>query len=32
MTQVREVIRVRDVMKTAVDMVDGATTVAERCG
>lgn len=29
MTQVREVIRVRDVMKTAVDMVDGATTVAE---
>jgi predicted transcriptional regulator len=29
MTQVRQIVRVREVMKTAVDMVDGATTVAE---
>ncbi len=29
MIQALEVVRVRDVMKTAVDMVDGSTTVAE---
>ena len=29
MIQTSEVVRVRDVMKTAVDLVDGATTVAE---
>jgi predicted transcriptional regulator len=29
MTQARAIIRVREVMKTAVDMVDGSTTVAE---